>query len=55
MKSSIDRPASQDSRRAYSFEGAHPRREHLHFPGFGRMAERAGRYILVPEPWALEL
>ena len=28
---------------------------HLHFPGFGRMAERAGRYILVPEPWAFEL
>ena len=28
---------------------------HLHFPGFGRMAERAGRYILVPEPCAFEL
>jgi len=27
---------------------------HLHFPGFGRMAAPAGRYILVPEP-AFEL
>jgi glyoxylase-like metal-dependent hydrolase (beta-lactamase superfamily II) len=28
---------------------------HLHFPGFGRMASRAGRYVLVPEPWVFEI
>jgi glyoxylase-like metal-dependent hydrolase (beta-lactamase superfamily II) len=28
---------------------------HLHFPSFGRMAKRAGHYVLVPEPWVFEI
>jgi glyoxylase-like metal-dependent hydrolase (beta-lactamase superfamily II) len=28
---------------------------HLHFPSFGRMAKRAGDYVLVPEAWAFEI
>jgi glyoxylase-like metal-dependent hydrolase (beta-lactamase superfamily II) len=28
---------------------------HLHFPTFGRMAKRAGDYVLVPEAWVFEI